>query len=984
MRSPLRLLAVTVSATSLLAACAGMPGADTPDVTAMEVAEAVTPEAAPTATPAAPAMPAAPQTAVANTWAQATSDLPADANVRFGQMPNGMRYAVMKNATPPGQAALRMWFDAGSLYERDDQQGLAHFIEHMVFNGTTNIPEGDLLPLLERLGLAFGPDTNAMTSFDQTIYQLDLPRTNDETVDTALMVMREMAGEAKLAADAIDRERGIVLSEERTRDSPGLRALIARYDFIAKDQLLPKRIPIGKVDVLSNAQRQAFADFYNAYYRPERAVIVAVGDFDVDAMEAKIKAEFSDWTNANPVGPEPDLGTVQPRSAEARIHVEAGTQESIQLAWVSPPDLSPDNSSTRVVSMVRDLALAVLNRRLQSLARGENPPFVAAGASRSTEFESFDNANIFASVQTGQWARGLAAVEQEQRRLVQFGITEAELQREITELRASYETYVAGAATRRTTTLANGIVNSVNEKDVYTSPQTDLALFNQVAGLVNAQAINAFLGEIFKGEGPLVFLTTPNEVEGGGATILKALTDSQAVEVQANVAADAAPWPYTDFGASATVASSEEIADLQATKVVLSNGVQVTVKPTTFRDEQILVAVRTGQGQLSLPTDKVTPLWALGSVFVEGGLGQLTAEQVDETLAANVYGVTISAGEDAYVLSGSTRPADFQLQMQALAAYFTDAGWRPEPFTRIKGQFLQVLPQLRATPGGAFQLDSAGLLYSGDARFALPTPEAIQSGSLDELKAIVTSGLAQGPIEVTIVGDIDVDTAIAGVASTFGTLPARGALPAPLSPSVKFPAPTAEPVLVSHGGRADQGLGFVAWPTLAAIDDMHEERLVRLLSDVLSLRLIEELREGQAVTYSPSVSSTGSWTFPGYGYLSASIQAPPDKMAGFFADVDRIAASLRDTPITADELERARRPRIENLTRSQAGNEYWLNNLQELHSDAQRLEAIRTAIADLERATPADIQRVAQKYLLAERAYRINALPMAGAAAAPQ
>ena len=974
MRSSFRLLAATVSTIALLTACA--TATDTPEVAAAVIetppAEPEAPAAGQEATPPATATE---QADIGNAWAQATSDIPADEDVRFGQLPNGMRYALMKNATPPGQASLRLRIDAGSLQERDDQQGLAHFIEHMAFNGTAGIPEGDLLPILERLGLAFGPDTNASTSFDQTVYMLDLPNTAPSSVDTGLMILREMVGEATLAADAIDRERGIVISEERTRDGPALRAIMARYGFLMKDQRVPTRFPIGQVEILANAPRDALADFYEAYYRPERATLVVVGDFDVDAMEAKIKAEFSDWTNPSPEGADPDLGEVQPRGPEARIHVEPGAQTSLQIAWVSPPDLDPDQLEERVETMVRDLGLAVLNRRLQALARSEDPPFIAAGASRSTELRSIDNASIFASVKPGQWKAALQALEKEKRKIEQFGVTPAELRREITELRAAYETYVAGAETRRTPSLAEAISNSVNEDDVFTAPETDLTIFNQVAELVTAEMVSEVLKSTFEGQGPLIFLTTPTPIEGGGADILNALAESQAVTVEPNAVVEALPWPYTDFGAPATVTSREEIADLEATKVVLSNGVRLTVKPTSFRDDQILVSVRTGQGLQQLPTDETTPMWAVGSAFSEGGLGKLTREQLEETLAADVYGVGLGPDEDAYTLSGGTRPEDFELQMQVLAAYFTDAAWRPEPFERLRGAYLQILPQLEATPGGVFQRDSGRLLHDGDARWAFPSREQLEGASLDELKALTTAGLADGPIEITIVGDIDVDTAIAGVASTFGALPARGGFAEPASPNVSFPEPTAEPIRLTHTGRADQALGFVAWPAPAAVDDMHETRLVRLVADVLRLRLIDELREGQAVTYSPSVGATSSWTFPGYGYVSASIQAPPDKMEGFFADVDRIVAELASTPVTADELERARRPRVEALTRSQASNEFWLSELQDLHRDENRLEAIRTALSDLEAATPEDLQRVAQAYLLADKAWRLTVTP---------
>ncbi|MCK5909293.1 MAG: insulinase family protein, partial [Caulobacter sp.] len=257
-------------------------------------------------------------------WAQALSDIAPDPAWRFGVLPNGMRYAIRKNATPPAQASLRLWFDAGSLMEADDQQGLAHFLEHMAFNGSKNVPEGEMIKILERHGLAFGADTNASTGFDETVYQLDLPKTDDGTVDTSLMLLREAAGELTIAPEAVDRERGVVLSEERARDTPGYRVAIKTLSAQMEGQLPPKRIPIGKTEVLKAAPAQRIRDFYEAYYRPERAVLVAVGDFDVDAMEAKIKGRFGDWAGKGQPGKTPDVGPVAKRGPTAKLIVESG------------------------------------------------------------------------------------------------------------------------------------------------------------------------------------------------------------------------------------------------------------------------------------------------------------------------------------------------------------------------------------------------------------------------------------------------------------------------------------------------------------------------------------------------------------------------------------------------------------------------------------------------------------------------------------
>ncbi|MEC8455753.1 MAG: pitrilysin family protein, partial [Pseudomonadota bacterium] len=293
------------------------------------------------------------QVAPSDPWAQSASDVPADPAVRYGLLPNGMRYALMHNATPPGQASFRLRIDAGSLMERDDQKGLAHFMEHMAFNGTKDIPENEMLRILERLGLAFGADTNAFTSFDQTAYMLELPNTQDETVDTSLRVMRQMMGDALMASDSIDAERGVIEGEERSRNSPQMRVLKTQLALLAPGQRLSQRLPIGDLEVIRTAPRERFVDFYEAYYRPSRATFIAVGDFDLDAMEAKVRGAFADWTPKAADGAEPDLGQVQPRQPQTSIIVEPGVQSSIQINWIKAPDLDPDSFNERAEDIRR-------------------------------------------------------------------------------------------------------------------------------------------------------------------------------------------------------------------------------------------------------------------------------------------------------------------------------------------------------------------------------------------------------------------------------------------------------------------------------------------------------------------------------------------------------------------------------------------------------------------------------------------------------
>jgi len=922
----------------------------------------------------AAASPALAQVQPSDPWVHTTSDIPADASVRFGVLPNGMQYAIMRNATPPNQASFRLRIDAGSLMENENQLGLAHFMEHMAFNGTTNIPENELLRILERRGLAFGADTNASTGFDETVYMLEIPNADGGTVDDALRILREQMSEALMAPDAVEAERNVIVGEERLRNTPGLRSIKAQLALYAPGQRISARLPIGDLEIIRTAPRERFVEFYEAYYRPERATFVAVGDFDVDEMEAKVRAAFESWQGEGPAGPEPDLGTVAPRGPETRILVEPGVQSSIDLGFIRNPDRDPDTAAERRDNLYRRLGVAVLNRRLGEIARADNPPFISASGGEFELADSFAAASVSAQYNVGEWQRALEAIEQEQRRLVQYGISDAELQREITATRTALENAVAGAATRRTPSLAGSLAATVNGKMVFNTPQTSLDLFNAAVEGLTAATINEILPQVFQGEGPMALIVSPVPIEGGEAAVTAALEASRAKPVTAPAAQAELDWPYETFGSAGTVTERREIAEVGATVVTFANGVTLTVKPTEFRDEQILVRVDTGIGELGQPTDQPTVEGLGANVFTAGGLGKLSVDEMSRVLNGRVYSAGFSTGSDRYSFTGGTRPADLGLQMQVLAAYLTDPGLRQAPFQVLKSAYAQQLEQARATPGGAFAVEGGALLSSGDARDALPRPEALAAWTNDQLKAELTRGLSTGPINITMVGDVTVEDAIASVAATFGALPPRGpeARPLPGSDQKRFPAPTGEPIELTHTGPAEQALALVAWPTTDAIGDRTEARQLSILSQVLRLRVLEEIREKQALAYSPGVGSQSSDVFPDYGLMLVQGETARSSIPAFYAAVEAIAASLRDAPPTEDELNRARLPAIERLRLSQATNEYWLGQLADVVERPSDVEQIVNHIAVLEAVTPADIQRLAQRYLTDAAAVKVQ------------
>lgn len=914
-------------------------------------------------------------------WPQAHSDIKADPAARFGQLPNGMRYVLMHNATPPHQTSIRLRIGSGSLEEADDQQGLAHFLEHMAFKGSTHVPEGEMVKLLQRHGLAFGPDTNAFTSFGQTVYMLDLPESDEDSLNLGLMLMRETASELNLDAKAMEPERGVVLSEERLRDTPAYEASLAQQTFLMKGQLPPTRWPIGKVDVIRNAPAQRLRDFYQANYRPERATLVMVGDFDVDAMEAKVKARFADWKGVGAATKEPDIGPVAARGLSAQVIVQPGATMSVSVTWARPHDPSPDSRAKEARDTVEALGMNVINRRMERLARGDAPPFLSAGVAAGDELKAVKIGSLGVNPKGDDWRGGLIAADVVRRQALQYGVQPDELARAITETRTQLQSAIDGASTRRTPNLAQQIIADLDAPEVLASPQENLSIFEQaVKGLTPAQ-VDTAIRAAFSGAGPLISMITPTPLEGGEAALIDGFKAAEAAPVAEARIIQKKPWPYTSFGPAGRVTETRDVPDLGVSFVRFANGTRLTFKHTGYRKDQVEIAFDLPGGILTLPKDKTSAIWASGAL-TQGGMGRISLEDTEQALAGKVYNFNARVGEKDFVLAGRTKPENLDTELQLMTAYMTDPGWRPAALERARAIANLQLDQLDSTPAGVLARHLETLLHSGDARWVNPTRADVKAATLADIRSLWDRALA-GPVDVTIIGDITLEQAEAAVAATVGALPARGPA-APLTPGadkVRFPAQTAQPVKLTHKGRADQAIAYIAWPANDFYADPQETRALSLAVAVLQDRLIQKVRIAEGATYSPTAALRASETFPGYGVVSSSVETPPAKLASFFQNVEEIAAGLRDKPISADDLERARKPRIEQIEKSKETNEYWLGRLQGAIDDKRRLDVIRETVAGYRAVTAEDIQAAARKYLRPDTAYKIEVVPEAKPAA---
>ena len=907
------------------------------------------------------------------------SDIPPDPAVTFGTLSNGMRYAIMHNATPAGSVSVRFRIGAGSMQESDSQHGLAHFLEHMAFRGSAHVADGEIDKSLQRLGLRFGADTNASTDQDETVYQFDLPKSDDVTVDTALTFTREIATNLNLDPAAAKTEAGVVLSELALRDSPSSRAHDAELGFALRDAHATAS-PSGDPATVAKGDVAELRKFYQDYYRPERATLIIVGDIDPKRAEQKIKDRFADWKGQGDAGKDPRLDIPKGRSGEAKLFVETGARSRLSLLWIGAPDEKPGDQAQEKASLIEDLAVGILNRRLRDAAAVVSPPFTSTGAGTEQIFHDAKLTSVSISYQPGGWKKALAAVEQIRLSTLQNGVTQSEVDRAVAQSHQSFQTASAGAATRQSRRIVGEILSSLSEDDIVTSPQRDLATADADMKDLKAATVSEALRKVFgqtseKKTTPLIFMSSPTAIEGGEAALTSALLEAESAPVAMADAAQEAQdgaWPYTDFGKPGAVVKTGKITDMAATTVTFANGVRLTLRPSKLRDNQVLVRVKVGNGRLGLPKDRATVAWGAGGVLT-GGLTAMSTAAMQRALSAKTVRTGFSVGDDGFAFSGNTSPEDLNTQLQVITAYLTSPGFRPEGVEQIKTRYAEQLRQSNASPGSIFGQKAPELLHDGDKRWTAPTDEEVQAAQTDDVKALLLPVFKDGALDVTIVGDINNDKAIAAVAATLGALPKRTAARPKVTAQndTHLPADPVTPIDLAHSLRADQTIVSVVWPTHGEFPDVQDDVTLQLLADIMEARLFGKLR-GDGVVYSASVGAAASRVF-NYGYIQAQAQLAPDKTAQFYNALGEIIADLKAGGTSADELERARNPAIQNFEKTKQTNEYWMAVLDGAQDNPGVLEMSRKFDAAVHKVGLADIAAAARKYLAEPRMIRLTA-----------
>jgi zinc protease len=924
------------------------------------------PAAEPAAPPAAaPVAPIAPRP-----WEHEHSDVPVDPRVHFGALDNGLRFAWAENPEPQDRCYLRLHVDAGSLAEEDDELGMAHFLEHMAFNGSEHFPAGTLIEWFQSHGMAFGADTNAHTGFSETVYQVDLPECDAESLREGLRVLRDVAGGLLLAAEEIEREKGVIDGEERERDSPEMRVFEQQLDVIFEGTRVAERLPIGEADVRAAFTPEAVRRFYRTWYRPEHMTLVLVGDLG-ELDPAPLFAErFGDLRRpSEPLRAEPPAGRAARYAHRLVIHEPEIPAVTIAVERLRPWEEEPFTVAELLEDLPLEYARAMLDLRYTELAKQESTPFLEAGVGSAEALEVFDGESLSVRCAPERWADALSVAEQELRRAVEYGFRQAELDEVRARALRSLDEAVEREPKAHSLGLMQRLLAAAEERYVPADASARRAILRPAIEALTVEACHAAFREGWSGgEVSLSLVGDLDLGEDAADELAAAFESASAVAVAPPAEIATADFAYgSDPAFAGPLAERADVEDLGFTQLCFANGVAVNVKRTDFREQQIGVSAALGEGQLTLDPQAAELAWVGPQVFNGAGLEAHSEDDLRRLLAGRVAGVGFQPGEDQFVLGGETTPEDLLLQCELLCAYLEAPGWRTEGLIEFRRNLPVVFERLEHEHGGPLLTEFIPALFSGDPRFGLPTEAEAAAVEMEHVRAWLAPELAEAPLEVSLVGDLDVEQTIAIAARTFGMLPPRREWRT-LDERRVAPAPAAG-LRQTHAidTEVPKSLVFIAFPVPDGID-VARRRSFGFLSTIVDDRLRVEVREKLGASYAPGAGTQLSTVFPGVGLLFIQAMADPEKVETLLEACLNVAQSLAADGITDEEVDRLREPILKQRRDAKRTNDYWLEVLSRSQRDPEHLDDVRSGDAFYESVTAADLAPLAREFLRRERA----------------
>ena len=905
-----------------------------------------------------------------------TAPLPVDPAVRVGQLPNGLRYYVRRNAKPEKRAELRLVINAGSILEDNDQRGLAHFVEHMAFNGTQHFKKNDIVKYLESIGVRFGADLNAETSFDETTYILPVPTDSAGILERSFQFLGDVAAGVLFDSAEVVAERGVVLAEWRDGLGAGERIRDQQFPIIFRGSRYADRLPIGKPEIIEKANPGPVKRFWRDWYRPDLMAVIAVGDAEPAKLEALIRSTFSPL--ARRANARPRINAVVPRHDSTLISVASDpelTSSSVGVLWKLAP------TTTRTVGdlrkeVMRRLYNTMLNSRFSELSQRPDAPFVAAGVSSGSFVRGSDYASLDARAKEGKVLESFQAILTEAERVQQHGFLASELERGRTNFLRSMERAYTERDKTPSASFVGDYIDNFLSGEAIPGIAFEYAASQKLLPTITLQEMNA-LGAERRGAANRVVTVTLPKKDG-----LTPPSDADIRAVFAKVAGTKiAPWTETvadgalvkSLPAAGKVVSIKAHDEVGTTEWTLSNGIRVFVKPTDFNADQVLMTAWSAGGVSLLPDSAVFKAQLTTTALERSGVGEFSLIDLNKKLTGKVAQVQAFIGDASEGLNGRASPKDLETMMQLtwlrLMAPRTDS----VAMQALLQQFEAVLRNRPSDPGQVFSDTVQMTLAGGNPRVRPLSVAMLKELDLNQMLAIYKDRFADpGDLTFVFVGNIDLATFKPLVEQYIASLPttnrhesARDVGPKLFSGHIdkavrKGLAPQSQSALMLAG---------------AAPWSRDQAYLLSSLGEVLEMRLLDRLREALGGTYSVSVNTALTRRPRQEWQVVISYGSAPEKADTMYKAVLQELDSLRRVPPTAAEVERVREQQRRELEVQRKQNGFWIGALQGRLEFGDDLATINESDARIAALTPEKLAAVAKRYLDETNRARFVLLP---------
>ncbi|WP_455382454.1 M16 family metallopeptidase [Salinispira pacifica] len=902
--------------------------------------------------------------------------LPLAPEVTHGQLSNGLTYYIRTNSEPKKRASFRLVVNAGSILEDDDQQGLAHFLEHMAFNGTEKYAKNDVIKFLESIGMEFGPDTNAFTSFDETVYKLDAPTDDPSTVEKCIDVLAQWAGHMTLSGPEIDKERGVIMEEWRLGQGAQSRMRDKQFPILFKGSRYAERLPIGKPEIIQNFQHDTLRRFYHDWYRPDLMAVVAVGDFDRAEVLRYIEKYFGDMKNPTPerarfLFPVPDHS----KTLFAPAADPEASYNTVSVYSLNDPERLITRNDYRKMLTER-LFETMINTRYDSKAQDPSSPFLFAAASSGSLVRTKSTHSLAAMVKPDRITAGLTALTTEAYRVLKLGFTEAELERAKTDLLRGIQQLYNERDKTSSEGFASEYIRNYLTGEASPGIPYEYQLYQELLPGISLDEVNALADSYLKERNRVVLVNaikTKDFSMPEDSALASALAEAKSAKVsqveEANLARPLMPEAPTP----GSIVSEEKIADVGLIHWKLSNGAEVYLKPTDFKNDQIVFGAYSKGGTSVVPDDDYVAATQAAAIAEQSGIADFNSVDLGKKLTGKQVSLSPYINSLTEGVNGSSSTADEETLFQLINLTFTHPRFDRDAYDTYMQRLRARIENQNQRPEYLYSEKITSLVTDNDFRTRPLDESRLAQVTFEKIKRIYLDRFADpGNFTYFFAGNIDVDKFRRLVSLYIAGMPSVERNDTFRDTGLRF-TDQVKTASVRAGSEPKSEVSIIfsgqkPWTK-------ENEYLLKATSDILTMKLLEVIREEKSAAYSIGAQSQWSQYPVGQYLLEIDYGADPEKARPLVDQVFQIINALKNTPVDPSYIERAQATERTAYETALQDNGFWVQNLKNLSFYGRPFNDILTYPDLIKALTPEKVRRTAEQLIDENRYVRVILYP---------